>query len=108
MQLFIANQSVPLFCSSVQLEHALLLYWCRHYDDAWLELALYLERYAPHALPASNVPGTHAENHERHGSVHQQQDQQSRRSAISEEQIHQVQTLLEKVRLQLEFAKLGS
>ncbi|KAG2501503.1 hypothetical protein HYH03_000011 [Edaphochlamys debaryana] len=32
--------------SDAQLQYGLLLYFSRRYDDAWLELALYLERFA--------------------------------------------------------------
>lgn len=35
--------------SEAQLQYGLLLYFCRKYDDAWIELALYLERYGPKA-----------------------------------------------------------
>lgn len=36
----------PRTCSEAQLQYGLLQYFSRRYDDAWIELALYMERFA--------------------------------------------------------------
>eukprot|EP00198_Chlamydomonas_reinhardtii_P000982 XP_001690317.1 predicted protein [Chlamydomonas reinhardtii] len=41
-----------------QLQYGLLMYFSRRYDDAWIELSLFLERFAPSpAPPVSDRPG---------------------------------------------------
>ncbi|GFR44414.1 hypothetical protein Agub_g5647, partial [Astrephomene gubernaculifera] len=53
--------------SEAQLQYGLLLYFSRRYDDAWIELALYLERFGKGLLstadPVSAVDNTSTKGH---------------------------------------------
>ncbi len=72
--------------SEAQLQYGLLLYFCRKYDDAWIELALYLERYGPKAS-ANGQPGKREGGAGRGGMLgreHEQGEQGSAQSAFAD------------------------